>query len=154
MQENRKQARTFQEAAAREQKYWKQNQIWALVLAAVVLLNLMGGSGISVAPGPEALTLAMHDGTTGTVAYGAIRSAELLEKIDYGSAAEGKDTRAGKSGTWEHPEWGSYTLCVYASCDRVVRIRTDEACYVVNLPSEEETRQLYQLIQDRMPASR
>lgn len=59
MQENRKQSRTVQEEMARERKYWKQNQIWALVLAAVVLLNLLGGSGFSVAPGSEKLILTM-----------------------------------------------------------------------------------------------
>lgn len=154
MQENRKQVRTVQEEMARERKYWQQNQVWALVLAAVVLLNLLGGSGVSVAPGPEALTLTMHDGSTRVVEYADMLSAELLENVDYGAVMEGTETRTGRSGTWEHPAWGSYTICTYASCDRVVRITTEVGSYVMNLASEEETRQLYQLIQDKMPASR
>ncbi len=154
MQENRKQVRTVQEEMARERKYWQQNQIWALVLAAVVLLNLLGSSGISVAPGADALLLTMHDSTTAVLEYDTILTAELLQLTDYGTVTEGKQTRTGKSGTWEHPVWGSYTLCAYASCDWVVRIHTKSECYVVNLTSEAETRQLYQILQDKMPASR
>lgn len=154
MQQKEKQVRTVQEEMARERKYWKQNQLWALVLAAVVLLNLLGGSGMSVATGPEALTLTMHDGTAQVVEYANIISAELLEHADYGTVTEGRETRTGRSGTWEHPEWGSYTLCAYASCDSVLHLTTKAGCYVVNLPSAEETRQVYQLIQEKLPASR
>ena len=153
MQENRK-SRTVQEEMVRERKYWKQNQIWALVLAAVVILNLLGGSGISVAPGGEELLLTMHDGSTMAVKYDTVLAAELLEHTDYGTAGEGKETRTGKSGIWEHADWGSYTLCVYASCESAVKITTDAGLCVVNLPSREETRQLYQLLQDKIPASR
>jgi DhnA family fructose-bisphosphate aldolase class Ia len=67
---------------------------------------------------------------------------------------QGKENRQGSSGIWENPQWGSYTLCVYASSDKAIRITTDADCYVVNLASEAETEQLYQLIQDKMPASR
>lgn len=149
MQENRKQVRTVQEEMVRERKYWKQNQLWALLLAAaVVLWTLLGGSGVSVAPGAEILTMTMHDGATEAVAYADIIEAELLESVDFGTAVEGADTRGGKSGAWEHPQWGSYTLCAYASCDWVVRFTTEDRCYVVNLPSEAETEQLYQLIQE------
>ena len=155
MQENRKEVRTVQEVMVRERKYWKRNQVWALILAAaVVLFGLLGGSGVSVAPGADALTMTMHDGTTESVAYGDMTAAELLEEPDYGTVLEGKDTRAGKSGTWEHPQWGSYTLCVYASSNKVVRITTETGCYLVNLASDGETEQLFQLLQDKMPASR
>ena len=154
MQENRKQVRTVQEEMVRERKYWKQNQLWALVLAAVVLLNLVNGSGMSVAPGAEALLLTMHDGSTEVIAYEDITAAQLLENVDFGTAAEGKETRSGKSGTWVHPQWGSYTLCVYASSNKVVRITTETGCYLVNLASDGETEQLFQLLQDKMPASR
>lgn len=154
MQENRKQVRTVQEEMVRERKYWKQNQLWALVLAAVVLLNLVSGSGMSVAPGADALLLTMHDGSTEMVAYQDITAAQLLENVDFGTAAEGKENRSGKSGTWVHPQWGIYTLCTYASSDWSVQITTKTGTYVVNLPSAEETRQLYQLVQEKMPASR
>ena len=155
MQENRKEVRTVQEEMVRERKYWKRNQVWALILAAaVVLFGLLGGSGVSVAPGADALTMTMHDGTTESVASGDMTAAELLEEPDYGTVLEGKDTRAGKSGTWEHPQWGSYTLCTYASCTQAVRITAGDGCYVVNLPSEAETLQLYTLLQEKLPASR
>lgn len=154
MQENRKQARTVQEEASRERKFWRQNQLWSALLAVVVLFGMMGRTGLSVAPGAAELLLTMADGSTETVEYSSIVSAELLENADYGTAAEGKQTRMGKSGTWEHPVWGSYTLCAYAACSSAVRITTEDRCYVVNLPSEEETDQLYQLIQDKLFASR
>ena len=147
MQENRKEVRTVQEEMVRERKYWKRNQVWALVLAAaVVLFGLLGGSGVSVAPGADALTMTMHDGTAQSLEYAAITQVELLEEPDYGTVIEGRDTRAGKSGAWDHPEWGRYTLCVYASCGQVLRLTTEDGCYVVNLPSGSETQQLYQLI--------
>ena len=154
MQDNRKQARTFQEEMARERKYWKQNQIWVLVLAAVLLLNLLGGSGFSVATGPEALTLTMHDGTVSTVSYSSITEIQLLDAPQYGTMLEGQETRQGKSGTWEHPEWGSYTLCAYASSSCAVRILAEDQCYVVNLSSEAETQQLYQILQEKSPVSK
>jgi hypothetical protein len=146
--------RTVEEEMSREQKFWKRNQLWTVLVAMVVLFGLLGGNSLSVAPGAEELTLIMHDDSAQTIRYDAIAELELLEDADYGVMHQGKDTRQGKSGTWEHPDWGSYTLCTYASCDRVVRITTEDRCYVVNLPSEEETDQLYQLIQDKMPESR
>ena len=138
----------------RERKFWKQNQLWTLLVAAVILFNLLGNSGVSVATGAENLTLTMHDGESVAVAYSSITEAELLEKAGYGTALEGKETKTGKSGTWEHPQWGSYTLCVYASSELAVRLTTEEGCYVVNLGSDEETRQLYQIIQEKMSVSR
>ena len=146
--------RTVQEELARERKFWKQNQIWSILLAVVVLFGMLGRSGISVAPKPEELMLSLHDGSTTVIDYESILSAELQEDPDFGILSEGKDTRNGKSGTWNHPQWGSYTLCVYSSCGTAVKLDTEEGIYVVNLPSEEETRQLYQLLADRIPASR
>ena len=146
--------RTVEEEMSREQKFWKRNQLWTVLVAMVVLFGLLGGNSLSVAPGAEELTLIMHDDSAQTIRYDAIAELELLEDADYGVMHQGKDTRQGKSGTWEHPQWGSYTLCVYASCDSAVRILTEDNCYVVNLPSEGETAQLYQLVLDRIPASR
>lgn len=154
MQENKKQVRTVQEEMARERKYWKQNQVWALVLAAVVLLNLLGGSGFSVAPGPDALTLTMYDGMICEIPYSTITKIQLLDEPQYGTMIEGEQTRRGASGTWEHPEWGRYTLCVYSSGSYGVRIQADGQYYLVNLSSSVETQQLYQIIQDKMPDSR
>lgn len=153
MEENRKQVRTVAEEMARERKFWRQNQIWSILLVVVVLFGILGRSGVSVAPGAGELMLTMHDGSTAVVEYEDIVCAELLSSPDYGSATEGKETRTGKSGTWEHPRWGSYTLCVYGSCNLAVRIETDGATYVANLPSEEETRQLYQIVLEKSPVS-
>ena len=154
MQENRKQERTVQEEIARERKYWKQNQLWALVLAAVVLLNLLGGSGFSVAPGPAELPLTMHDGNTSTIPYSSITEVQLLESPQFGMMIEGKETRQGNSGTWEHPEWGRYILCTYSSSSCAVWILSDSQCYVANLSSPVETRQLYQIILEKSPVSK
>lgn len=154
MEQFKKTSRTIQEETFREQKFWKRNQLWSLLLAAAVLAAMLIRPGLSVAPGAAELMLSMHDGSTETVSYSSITAAELLEKADYGAMVQGKETRTGKSGIWEHPAWGSYTLCVYASCDSAVRILTEDNCYVVNLPSEGETAQLYQLVLDRIPASR
>ena len=147
-------ARTVEEELIRDRKFWKRNQICTAILVIVVLFGLLGGNSHSVAPGADLLTLTMHDDRTVTVSYSEITEAELLEDVRYGTLLEGKETRQGRSGTWTHPEWGSYTLCVYASCPDAIRIETQEGSYVVNLASEGETRQLYQLIQEKMPASR
>ena len=146
--------RTVQEELSRERKFWRRNQICTAILVVVVLFGLLGGSSISVAPGTDALTLIFLDDTAQTVRYSSITELELLEEADYGVMQDGKDTRQGKSGTWENPQWGSYTLCVYASSAKAVRITTDTGCYVVNLASDGETEQLYQILQERMPASR
>lgn len=154
MEKNKNAARTVQEEMARERKFWKQNQLWTALLAIVVLFGMLGGSGISVAPGAAELMLTMHDDSTAIVEYENMETVELLDNTDYGTASAGKETRAGKSGTWIHPQWGSYTLCVYSSCDLSIRLTAGDHCYVVNLPSEEETQQLFQLILDKLPASR
>lgn len=146
--------RTVEEELTRERKFWKRNQICTAIVVVVVLFGLLGGSGLSVAPGAEELTMILHDDTELTVSYDAITDLELLEDVNYGVMYQGKDTRQGKSGTWENPQWGSYTLCVYASSDKSVRITTETGCYVVNLASDGETQQLYQLLQDKMPAAR
>lgn len=154
MVENRKQTRTVAEEMVRERKFWRQNQIWSIVLTVVVIFGMLGRSGVSVAPGAGELMLTMHDGSTAVVKYDDILSAELLDSPDYGVAADGKETRTGKSGTWEHPQWGSYTLCVYGSCKLAVRMETKESTFVANLPSEEETRQLYQIVLEKSPVSK
>ncbi len=155
MQEQKKQARSVQEEMARERKFWKQNQLWALLLfGAVILWGLLGSSGVSVATGPEALTLTMHDGTATAIAYDQITEVQLLEQPEYGKMTEGTDNKSGKSGTWESSDLGEYTLCVYASSDPAIRILTGEACYVVNLASDAETWQLYEILLDKIPASK
>ena len=154
MEQFKKTVRTVEEEMSRERKFWKQNQLWSVLLAVVILCGMLGKNGMSVAPGPEGLMLTSHDGSTETVAYETVVSAEFLESADYGTAVQGKETRTGKSGIWLHPVRGSYTLCVYASCDSAVQILTEDHCYLVNLPSEEETLQLNQLVLDRIPASR
>ena len=147
--------RTMEEEMSKVQKYWKKNALWtALLLAGIFLWSFITGPGLSVVPGADALTLTDHNGRAVTVAYSTITEAELLENAEFGAPVDGTDQKNGKSGTWEHPGWGTYTLCVYNSCHSAVRICTDEGSYVVNLASAEETAQLYQLIQNSMPASR
>lgn len=148
-------AKTLQEELARDQKYWKKNLLWTLLLlAGVVLWSFLSGPGLSVVPGAAELTLTTHEGQSVAVAYSSITEAELLEAPAFGTVLEGTDGKDGKSGVWEHPQWGRYTLCVYNSCPDALRILTEDDCYVVNLASRQETDQLYQLIQDKMPASR
>lgn len=155
METSKNTARTVEEAMGRERKFWKQNQLWTILLAAaVILLGLLRGPSLSVAPGAAELMLTMHDGSTQTLEYSTIQSLQLLEDGNYGTPLEGTENRTGRSGTWNHPQWGNYTICAYASCSQAVRITTESHCYVVNLPSESETQQLYQLLQDKMPASK
>ena len=154
MEQLKNSTRTVEEELTRERKFWRRNQICTAVVVVVVLFGILGGKSLSVAPGVESLTLMLHDGTSQTVNYSAVTELELLEDANYGVMYEGKDTRQGSSGIWEHPQWGTFTLCVYASCDKAIRITTDTDCYVVNLASDGETQQLYQLIQDQIPASR
>lgn len=154
MREKKQQAGTLQEEIARQGKYWKKNQIWTLALAAVVLVILLFRSGFSVAPGPTELMLTMHDGQERTVPYSAVTQVRLLEDPQYGTMIEGRQTRQGNSGTWDHPDWGEYTLCVYASSSSAVWLQADGQCYVVSLSSAEETRQLYQTILEKSAVSR
>lgn len=154
MEQFKNPARTVEEEMSRERKFWKRNQICTVILVVAVLFGLLGGSSHSVAPGADLLTLTMHDDRTVTLSYGSITEAELLEDAQYGTVLEGKETRQGRSGTWETSQWGSYTLCVYNSCPDAIRVETQEGTYVVNMASEGETRQLYQLIQKKMPASK
>ena len=95
------------------------------------------------------MTLTTHSGQTIVIPYGDITEAELLEEAQYGTLLQGKDSRSGKSGTWEHPQWGEYTLCVYGSCPSAVRVLAGDSCYVMNLASRTDTEQLYQLIQEK-----
>jgi hypothetical protein len=154
MEQFKNPARTMEEEMSRERKFWKRNQICTAIVVVVVLFGLLGGNSHSVAPGANLVTLTMHDDRAVTVSYREITEAELLEDVQYGTVLEGKETRQGRSGTWENSQWGSYTLCVYASWPDAIRMETQEGIFVVNLASEEETQQLYQLIQQKMPAAR
>ena len=147
--------RTMEEEVSKVQKYWKKNALWTtLLLAGVFLWSFFTGPGLSVAPGALALTLTAHDGSVAKVDYSTITEVQWLEELECGTVVAGTERKDGKSGTWEHPQWGTYCLCVYDSCASAVRIETQTGSYVVNLASGEETAQLYQLIQDKMPASR
>ena len=154
MEQMKNSTRTVEEELTRERKFWRRNQICTAILVVVVLFGLLGGNSISVAPGAEEVTMILHDDSTQVIRYDTITDLERLEDAQLGVMYEGKENRQGKSGTWENPQWGSYTLCVYASSANVIRINTDEGSYVVNLASETETQQLYQLLQEKMPASR
>ena len=146
---------TMEEEVSKVQKYWKKNFLWTmLLLGAIFVWCFITGPGLSVATGAETLTLTGHDGWTVSVSYDSIEEAELLEEPWYGTMVDGTDQKNGRSGIWEHPQWGSYTLCTYGSCTSAVRLQTREGCFLVNLASREETLQLYQLIQDKMPVSR
>ena len=147
--------RTLQEELTRDRKYWKRNHLWTLlVLAAVLLWSLLSGPGQSVVPGAQELTLTTHSGQRIVIPYEDITEAELMEEPQYGTMLQGKDSRGGKSGSWEHPQWGEYTLCVYGSCPSAVRVLAGDGCYVMNLASQSDTEQLYQLIQERAFAAK
>jgi hypothetical protein len=155
MDNTKKTNRTVAEEVSEAQKYWKKNYLWtALLFVGIFLWSFLKGPGLSVVPGADELTVTAHDGQVVSVAYSTITAAELLEEPQYGTMISGAEQKDGKTGTWEHPQWGSYTLCAYASSSLCVRIETDHGSYVLNLPSEDETRQLFRLIQDRIPASR
>ena len=154
MEQLKNSTRTVEEEMSRERKFWRRNQICTAIVVVVLLFGVLGGKSLSVAPGVESLTLMLHDGTSQTVNYSTVTELELLENANYGVMYEGKETRQGSSGIWENPQWGTYTLCVYASSDKAIRITTDTDSYVVNLASDGETEQLYQLLQDKIPASR
>ena len=155
MDNTKKTNRTVAEEVSAAQKYWKKNYLWtALLFVGIFLWSFLKGPGLSVAPGSDALTLTAHDGQVVTIAYSTITEAELLDDPQYGAILNGADQKDGKSGTWEHPQWGSYTLYVYNSCPSAVRIQSGENCYVINLASANETQQLYRLIQESMPASK
>ena len=155
MDNTKKTNRTVAEEVSEAQKYWKKNYLWtALLFVGIFLWSFLKGPGLSVVPGADELTLTAHDGQVVSVAYSTITAAELLEEPQYGTMVNGSEQKDGKTGTWEHPQWGSYTLCVYNSCQSAVRIQSGENCYVINLASLSETQQLYQLIHDSMPASK
>ena len=51
-------------------------------------------------------------------------------------------------GSWESAAWGRYTLCVYAKVPACLVIESGSAgTLVVNCSSEEETEQLFDLLQ-------
>jgi len=135
---------------SREQRFWKRNNLWTvLLLAAVLIFSLFSGPGLSVVPGASELKLTMHDGNTTVISYDSITDVELLEQPDYGTKLAGKEDNRGKSGSWEHSEWGVYTLCVYSSSDSAVRIVAGDLSYVVSLGSSDETAQLYGIILEK-----
>ena len=153
MDENKNEARSVREEMSREQTYWKRNFLWSvLLIVAVLVFSLFRGSGLSVAPSASELMLTLHDGTAVVIPYEQITEAELLEQPEFGTMLEGKDDLRGKSGSWEHPEWGTYTLCVYRSSDKVVRLVAGERIYTVSLASAADTEQLYGIILEKSPA--
>lgn len=154
MDENKNEARSVREEMFREQTFWKRNFLWSvLLIVAVLVFSLFRGSGLSVAPAASELMLTLHDGSAVAIPYGQITEAELLEQPEFGTMLEGKDDLRGKSGHWEHPEWGTYTLCVYRSSDKVVRLVAGGQIYAVSLASAADTEQLYGIILEKSPAN-
>ena len=137
---------TLQEEMVRQQKYWKKNHIWTvLILLAVLIYTVIAGPAITVAADREHLKLDMPNHAV-VLPYDSITAASLEKSVDYGVCSVGKDARQYKCGTWENEAWGSYTLCVYTAAEQCVVLETTTGRYVVNMASDADTERLYEMI--------
>lgn len=151
MEENEKRDRqpTLDEELKRQKRYWKRDLICSLVVVAVVLvISLFRGNAPVISPGETQLTVQAPDGQVSYADYAEVTAVSLLDGADYGTCLEGESTGRYLYGSWESAAWGRYTLCVYAKVPACLVIESGSAgTLVVNCSSEEETNQLYELLQ-------
>lgn len=84
----------LQQESDRQNRYWKKNYLWTLlVLAVVVAIGLFqGASGFTVAPGDDALVITMPEGEAVVVPYEDVESVTMEEAPDYGECLQGSSS--------------------------------------------------------------
>ena len=101
----------------------------------------------------QALTVREPRGETWTLSYTDILSMELRTIAEYGSCVHGMDTDSTCYGIWCNEEFGDYRLYVQKDVPLCIVITAGEGISVLNLESEDVTRQLYDQILQYKTAS-
>lgn len=96
------------------------------------------------------LTVKEPRGDTFLLPFENITSMELREISDYGSWVRGMDTDNTRYGLWHNDEFGDYHLYMQKSIPLCIILHTNDGITVLNLESEDVTRQLYDQIADRV----
>ncbi len=72
-----------------------------------------------------------------------VLSANLVKKLDYGSAVKAVSEEKYLVGEWENSEYGRYDLAVKESIDTCIVVRTEEGVTVYNYDNEKQTAAAY-----------
>ena len=94
----------------------------------------------------QQLTIKEPWGSAFTVLYDDILSINLREVKDYGAYVKGMDTDNTCYGIWHNDEFGDYRLYIQKAIPLDLVITTASDTIVLNLESEDVTRQLYDQI--------
>lgn len=121
--------------------------VLAIAAAFLALTQLFGDTTVGISFGDDVMTLTAPRQYTVSVAYDDIRSLELTDSFDTGTALTGSESRRYAWGEWESPQYGRCTLCVSKKIDNAVVITTaDGETILFNYESADTTQAIHQML--------
>lgn len=118
-----------------------------LFLAAFTVFSwFLGGAGITLDFGEDALTVSGPKKFSFSVDYDRIADLDLVELSDTGTLISGGENRSYSWGTWETGAWDRYTLCAAKKADTAILITTQEdELLVFSYQDDETTAAVFQM---------
>lgn len=112
-----------------------------------------GGMRNDIDIGETSLSLSHNEFQT-SINYEDIRSIELVEVGDFGTAAGGGANRACRWGTWTSERWGRYTQYTVTNTDHCVLITlVSGECVLISLEGKESTVTLGETLYEMLISS-
>jgi hypothetical protein len=123
-----------------------------LVGIVIYLLVTKNYDGISVAVKDDYLSLSYSSGDSFNIGYNDILSVTDTQDLLLGQYISGTETKNYKFGIWENSEFGEYNLCIYASVESYIVIKTSNEIFVFNFESADATDSFYKAFLELLQA--
>jgi hypothetical protein len=107
------------------------------------LLLTKNNDGISIAVKDDYLSLSYSSRDSFDIGYKDILSVTETQDLVLGQYVSGTETRNYKFGVWENSEFGKYNLCIYASVESYIVVKTFNDIFVFNFESADATDSFY-----------
>jgi hypothetical protein len=114
-----------------------------LVGIVIYLLVTKNNEGISFAVKDDHLSLLYSSGDSFDIGYKDILSVTETQDLVLGQYVSGTQTKTYKFGVWENSEFGKYNLCIYASVESYIVVKTSNDIFVFNFESADATDSFY-----------
>jgi hypothetical protein len=114
-----------------------------LVGIVIYLLVTKNNEGISFAVKDDHLSLLYSSGDSFDIGYKDILSVTETQDLVLGQYVSGTQTKTYKFGVWENSEFGEYNLCIYASVESYIVVKTSNDIFVFNFESADATDSFY-----------
>ena len=122
-----------------------------LCVVSIFALTLFGKSAsIDVTADADSFTVRGSFGFTRTVEYTAVQDVTLETGWENGTRLRGTAGNRFCEGKFRNDTAGIYTMFAYTQCDARVMIRTDTGILVLNAPTAEKTKAIYDMLAERV----